>query len=113
MFLLEAIGSVKIDMQVTERRKNPRSPLHSRGFAVLDGIRVNLKTHDVSLGGSLIELEEAPHLAEGASIDVRLEIGFDVKARICRISKSENGKLMIGLIFDKLDFSANSAYQLH
>lgn len=80
---------------------------------MLDGIRVNLKTHDVSLGGSLVELENPPPIEEGLSIDVRLEIGFDVKARICRISKSENGNLMIGLIFDKLDFSANSTYQLH
>lgn len=80
---------------------------------MLDGIKVNLKTHDVSLGGSLVELENAPPLEEGRSIDVRLEIGFDVKARICRISRSEDGGLMIGLIFDKLDFSANPAYQLH
>ncbi|MBY0577967.1 MAG: PilZ domain-containing protein [Burkholderiales bacterium] len=102
-----------MDMQVTERRKNPRSPLHSRGFAMMDGIRVNLKTHDVSLGGSLVELEDPPELEEGSTIDVRLEIGFDVKARVCRVSKTANGNLMIGLIFDKLDFSANSAYQLH
>ena len=103
----------KLKMQVTERRKNPRSPLHSRGFAMVDGIRIGLKTHDVSLGGSLIELESTPELSEGANIDLRLEIGFDVKARVCRIMRAPNGNLMIGLIFDKLDFSSNSAYQLH
>ncbi len=103
----------RLKMQVTERRKNPRSPLHSRGYATLDGTRIPLKTHDVSLGGSLVELESSPELEEGAKIDVRLEIGFDVKARVCRITRAQNGNLLIGLIFDKLDFSSSAAYQLH
>ena len=80
---------------------------------MFDGNRINLKTHDVSLGGSLVEFENPPPIEQGTSIEVRLEIGFDVKARVCRISQTANGNLMIGLIFDKLDFSANSTYQLH
>ena len=100
-------------MQIAERRKKPRSPLHSKGSAMLDGIRVRLKTHDVSLAGSLVEFSNAPPLEKDSCIDVRLDIGFVAKARISRISRNVNGKLMVGLAFDRLYFSKDVAHPLH
>ena len=100
-------------MQIAERRRKPRSPLHSRGSAMLDGIRIRLKTHDVSLAGSLVEFSNPPTLEKGSCIDVRLDIGFVAKARISRISRNANGNLMFGLAFDRLYFSKEAAHTLH
>ena len=100
-------------MQLAERRRKPRSPLHSKGFAMLGGTRINLKTHNVSLAGSLVEFEDPPHLEKGSDIDIRLDIGFVAKARISRISRNVNGNLMVGVAFDRLNFSGEVAHPLH
>ncbi|MHB1100150.1 MAG: PilZ domain-containing protein [Burkholderiales bacterium] len=100
-------------MYIDERRKKPRSPLHSKGSAILDGARIKLKTHDVSLAGSLVEFEYPPDLEKGSNIDIRLDIGFVAKARISRISRNVNGKLVFGLAFDRLYFSRDLAHPLH
>ncbi len=72
---------------------------------MLSGRRFDLKTLDVSLTGSLVEFVEHPHIVQGTGLDIRLDIGFVAKARVCRISRTVQGNLTAGLVFDRLDFS--------
>lgn len=100
-------------MHVYERRKRPRSSLHSKGSVIVEGRRFGFRTLDVSIGGTLIEFEDHPVIETGDGFDISLDIGFVAKARVCRISTSLNGQLTAGLIFDTLDFSRESSYPRH
>lgn len=90
---------------MNERRQTVRSPFHSSGFALLDGQRLDFKTHDVSLGGSLVELADPVALDAGMQLDLHLLAGFGARARVCWSKSDANGKTMVGFKFEKLDFS--------
>lgn len=100
-------------MYAYERRKRPRSSLHSKGLALVGGRRFGFRTLDVSIGGSLVEFEGQPEIEQGAGIDLSLDIGFIARARVCRVSRNVKGLLTAGLIFERLDFSRKAAYPLH
>jgi hypothetical protein len=90
---------------MSERRQTIRSPFHSSGFAMLNGERLDFKTHDVSLGGSLVELDHQLPLEAGTELDLHLIAGFGARARVCWSSRDDSGKTMVGFKFEKLDFS--------
>jgi hypothetical protein len=88
-----------------ERRQTPRTPFHTGGYALLEGMRVEFQTHDVSLGGSLMELDRDLPLQPGMPLDVRLNAGFGARARVCWAGRGAAGKTMVGIKFEQLDFS--------
>jgi len=96
-----------------ERRQTPRTPFHTGGYALLEGLRVEFQTHDVSLGGSLMELDGDLPLQPGMPVDVRLNAGFGARARVCWAGRGANGKTLVGIKFEQLDFSEyNQAFAL-
>jgi hypothetical protein len=88
-----------------EKRQTRRTPFHTGGYAVLEGTRIDFKTHDVSLGGSLVELEHGEPLQPGMPLDVRLNAGFGARARVCWAGRGADGKTLVGIKFEQLDFS--------
>jgi len=96
-----------------ERRQTPRTPFHTGGYALLEGMRVAFQTHDVSLGGSLMELDHDQPLQPGMPLDVRLNAGFGARARVCWAGRGAAGKTLVGIKFEQLDFSDyNQAFAL-
>ncbi len=99
-------------MHIQERRAAPRFPLDSTGCAIINGSNVDLKTHDVSQGGALVEFVALTSLKKGTKLRVRLNIGFIGRAIICRVNTSNNCTLY-SLKFDRFDFYSDlvlSAY---
>jgi len=92
-------------MQTQERRSNSRISLSSKGYAVLDSNDIGLITHNISLGGSLVEFD-APHkLREGMTIRVSLDFGFIGQAVVCHATTDNT--TLCGLKFDRFDHASN------
>jgi hypothetical protein len=99
-------------MHIQERRSADRFSMDSTGCAIIDGSNVDLKTHDVSLGGALVEFIAPLSLKKGARLRIHLTIGFIGRATICRIN-SRNSRTLYSLKFDRFDFYSDlvlSAY---
>lgn len=94
---------IHADMENLNRRRVERFALHSAGFAVIDGNRIDLKTHDISLDGSLIEFIGQCVLDSCKKFDIYLDIGFIGKASICRVTQSG----LFGIKFDRFEFSSD------
>lgn len=91
-------------MYAQERRASRRIPFSSRGCVILNGVDVDIRTHDISLGGALVEFDTAfPPVTEGMKLRVYLNAGFIGRAIVCRIIASRNC-MLCGLKFDRFDF---------
>ena len=92
-------------MQPQERRSTSRIPLSSKGYAILDNNDIDLTTHNISLGGALVEFAMNHHLREGMAIRVSLDFGFMGQAVVCHAT-ADNSTLC-GLKFDHFDHASN------
>jgi hypothetical protein len=90
-------------MDIQERRSAKRFPLELKGSVFINGINIDLKTHDVSLGGTLVEFVTPSSLKGATKVRVRLNIGFSGRAIVCRVNTHDNCTLH-GLKFDRFDF---------
>lgn len=89
-------------MHTQERRRAKRFPLKLRGYAIINGINVDLQTRDVSQGGSLVKFATHVPLRQGTKLLIRLEIGLLGRAIICRASAGDNSTLY-SIRFDRFD----------
>lgn len=93
-----------INMYAQERRAFRRIPFGSKGCVILNGVDVDIKTHDISLGGALVEFDATcTHITEGMKLRVYLNAGFIGRAIVCRMIASKNC-VLCGLKFDRFDF---------
>jgi hypothetical protein len=93
-------------MQTQERRSNSRISLSSKGYAILDSDDIDLTTHNISLGGSLVEFAASHHLLrEGMAIRVSLDFGFMGQAVVCHTLTDST--TLYGLKFDHFDHASN------
>ena len=90
-------------MHIHERRIGTRFPLELKGYAIINGSNVDLKTHDVSQGGALVKLVTHTLLKNGTRLLIRLNIGFMGRAIISRNNTHGNCTLY-SLKFDRFDF---------
>jgi hypothetical protein len=91
-------------MYAQERRTSRRIPLSSKGCVIINGVDVDIRTHDLSLGGALVEFDAAfPPVTEGMKLRVYLNAGFIGRAIVCRTIASKSCTLF-GLKFDRFDF---------
>ncbi len=92
------------NMNIPERRCFRRFPFASNGCVMVNGVDVDIRTHDISQGGALVEFNTAPHLvADGMSFPVYLNAGFIGSATVCQRAVSKNC-VLYGLKFDRFDF---------
>ena len=73
-------------MHVQERRSATRHLSSSEGYVILNGIDLDLKAHDISSGGALVELPSRCSIREGLKLSVHLDIGYVGTAVVCRAS---------------------------
>jgi hypothetical protein len=92
-------------MQAQERRSNRRVSLSSKGYAILGSNDIDLTTHNISLGGTLVEFAAAHHLMEGMAIRVSLDFGFMGQAFVCHATTDNT--TLCGLKFDHFDHASN------
>lgn len=91
-------------MNVLDRRNYSRLPFSSKGCVIVDGVDVDIWTHDISHGGALVEFISAfANVTEGMELPVYLNVGFIGKATVCRTVGSNNC-VLYGLRFDRFDF---------
>jgi hypothetical protein len=93
-------------MHILEQRSGKRFPLELRGYAIINGSNIDLKTRDVSQGGALVKLVTHASLKKGTKLLVRLNIGFVGRAIIGRINTRDNCTLY-SLKFDRFDFNSD------
>ena len=86
-------------MHIQERRSTSRLPLSSKGYAILNGIDLDLKTHDVSTKGALVEFFAPYSIRKGVKLRVHLNPGFIGMAVVCRVIPG-NGRILLALEFD-------------
>ena len=99
-------------MQIQERRNANRFSVESAGCAIINGNNIDLKTFDVSQGGTLVEFVTPTPLKKGTRLRVHLNVGFVGRAVVCRIN-THNNRTSYGLKFDRFDFYSDlvlSAY---
>lgn len=72
-------------MHIQERRSTSRSPSSSKGYAVLNGIDLDLRTHDVSPTGALVELASSYSIREGMKLRIHLNACLVRRAVVCRV----------------------------
>jgi hypothetical protein len=99
-------------MQIQERRSANRFSLDSQGCAIIGGSNVDLKTHDVSQGGALVEFVSPSALKKGTRLRLHLNVGFVGKAIVCRVNTRDN-RTLYSLKFERFDFYSDlvlSAY---
>jgi len=89
-------------MHIEERRSSRRFSLDLTGCAIVNGKNVGLKTHDLSLGGALIEFPSAAPLKAGTRLRILLNIGFMARASICRIN-TLNDRVLYAIRFHRFD----------
>jgi hypothetical protein len=95
-------------MLIQEQRSSNRFPVDSTGCAIINGNNVDLKTHDVSQGGALVEFLSITSLKKGMKLRVRLNIGFTGRAIVCRVN-TRNNCILYSLKFDRFDFYSDLA----
>lgn len=99
-------------MHIQERRSSNRFPVNSTGCAIINGSNVDLLTHDISLGGALVEFLVSPSLKKGTRLRVHLNVGFVGRAIVSRVNTRDN-RILYSLKFDRFDFYSDlvlSAY---
>jgi len=96
-------------MEDTDKRRTQRVVIHTEGVAVIEGRRLNFRTHNLSLGGSAIELPAAQAPEIGAPIKVFLDgPGFAADASVCWRRPARDGLAAVGLQFRELDFAPDA-----
>lgn len=92
-------------MQIQERRSSKRIPLAFNGYAVIGGIKIPLKTHDVSQTGALVEIGDfGLPIQEAMQLGVHLDNGFVANAVVYRVAR-EGG--VYGVKFNRFDFHSD------
>jgi hypothetical protein len=95
-------------MHIQEQRSSNRFPVESTGCAIINGSNVDLKTHDVSQGGALVEFLSLTSLKKGMKLRICLTIGFTGRAIVCRVN-TRNNRTLYSLVFDRFDFYSDLA----
>jgi len=96
-------------MGIQEKRSSNRFSVDSTGYAIVSGNKIDLKMHDVSEGGALVEfLANTSLIRQGMKLRVRLNIGFTGRAIVCRVN-TRNGCTLYSLEFDRFDFYSDLA----
>ena len=86
-------------MYVQERRSTSRFSSTSKGYAVLNGIDLDLKTHDVSPQGALVEFASHYSIREGMRLRIHLNNYLVRMAVVCRIVTG-NSRTLFALKFE-------------
>ena len=89
-------------MYLHERRSAKRFPLELQGYAIINGCNIDLKTRDVSPGGSMVKFATHTALRKGMKLLVLLDIGFMGRAVVCRACTCDNCTLY-SIRFDRFD----------
>jgi hypothetical protein len=92
-------------MRPQERRSNSRVSLSSKGYAILNDNNFDLTTHNISLGGVLVEFFTHHHLREGMAIRLSLDFGFMGQAVVCHTTTDNT--TLCGLKFDHFEHASN------
>ena len=86
-------------MHAQERRSTTRSPLASKGYAILNGIDLDLKTHDISPMGALVEFSSHYPIRERTRLRVHLDACLIRMAVVCRVV-TDNSSTLFALKFE-------------
>ncbi len=87
-------------MHVQERRNANRQLTSSKGYVILNGVDLDLRTHDISSGGALVEFSSRCSVREGLKLRVHLDIGYVGTATVCR-TVIDNERALIALKFEE------------
>ena len=87
-------------MHIPERRSARRHPSSSRGYVILNGVDLDLRTHDISSGGALVEFTSSCSIREGLKLSVHLDIGYVGTAVVCR-AVADNDRALFALKFEE------------
>lgn len=88
-------------MHVQERRNTNRYLSSAKGYVILNGVDLDLKAHDISSGGALVEFTSRCVIREGAKLRIHLDIGYVGTAVVCR-AVCENNRALFALQFEEL-----------
>lgn len=86
-------------MHIQERRIAKRFPLELRGYAIINGSNVDMRTRNVSQGGGLVKFASHITFKQGMKLLVRFDIGFMARAIICRCDNDA----LYSIMFDRFD----------
>lgn len=86
-------------MHAQERRRASRSPSTSKGYAILNGIDLDIRTHDISPMGALVEFASPYAIREGMKLRVHLDACHVRMAVVCRTTTG-NSRTLFALKFE-------------
>lgn len=86
-------------MHIKEQRIAKRFPLELRGYAIINGSNIEMRTRNVSQGGGLVKFATHITLKKGMKLLVRFDIGFMARAIICRCGNDT----LYSIMFDRFD----------
>lgn len=87
-------------MHVQERRGARRYPSSLKGYVIVNGIDLDLRTHDISLTGALVEFSSLCSIRTGLKLRVHLDIGYIGTAVVCR-SVADNDRALFAIAFEE------------
>lgn len=87
-------------MHVQERRSANRYLSSSKGYVILNGVDLDLKAHDISSGGALVEFASRYAIREGAKLRIHLDIGYAGTAVVCR-TVAHDDRVLFALQFEE------------
>lgn len=86
-------------MHIQERRRTSRLPSTSKGYAIINGIDLDIRTHDISPMGALVEFASHYSIREGMKLRVHLDACHARMAVVCRIV-ADNSRTLFALKFE-------------
>lgn len=87
-------------MLIQERRSDSRHLSSAKGYVILNGVDLDLKAHDISSGGALVEFYSACSIRAGMKFRIHLDIGYVGTAVVCR-AIADNGPALFALQFEE------------
>ena len=90
----------RVKMPIQERRSATRYFSSSKGYVILNGVDLDLETHDISSCGALIALESRHAIREGVKLCVHLDIGH-VGTAVVRRATLTGDRTMLALQFEE------------
>jgi len=87
-------------MHTQERRSTNRLPSTAKGYVILNGVDLDLRAHDISSAGVLVEFSSSCSIREGVKLRVHLDIGYVGTAIVCRTIISDE-RILCALQFEE------------
>lgn len=86
-------------MHAQERRRTSRFPSTSKGYAILNGIDLDMRAHDISPMGALVEFASHYSIREGTRLRIHIDACLIRMAVVCRIV-TVNSRTLFALKFE-------------